>query len=104
MGTIWIMFILSTFLGWAVLRGGSVWPVVIGHGAFNGIAGIYLFFTQGRRAPCWVHPSVAGLIGSWALALVALVIFLKPGALEPGPAAASLPTREQEPLSYPPQL
>ena len=44
---VWVMFILGTFLGWAVLRAGSVWPAVIGHGAFNGIAGIYVFFTQG---------------------------------------------------------
>ena len=47
LATIWIMFILGTFLGWAALRAGSVWPAVIGHGAFNGIAGIYVFFTQG---------------------------------------------------------
>lgn len=101
--TIWIMFILGTFLGWAVLRGGSVWPAVIGHGAFNGIAGIYLFFTQGAPNPL-LGPSVAGLIGSWALALVALIIFLIPGALEPSPATASFPTREQGQVSYPPPL
>ena len=55
LATIWIMFILGTFLGWAALRGGSVWPAVIGHGAFNGIAGIYVFFTQGSPNLYWVH-------------------------------------------------
>lgn len=75
------MFILGTFLGWAVLRGGSVWPAVIGHGAFNGIAGIYVFFTQGTSNTL-LGPSAAGLIGSWAIALVALIIFLKRDALE----------------------
>jgi len=82
LATVWIMFTLGTFLGWATLRGGSVWPAVIGHGAFNGIAGIYVFFTQG--APNRVlGPSAAGVIGSWAIAVVALIIFLKRDALEP---------------------
>lgn len=80
--TVWIMFILGTFLGWATLRGGSVWPAVIGHGAFNGIAGIYVFFTQGTPNTL-LGPSAAGLIGSWALAVVALIIFLKRDALKP---------------------
>lgn len=79
--TIWIMFILGTFLGWATLRAGSVWPAVIGHGAFNGIAGIYVFFTQGNPNPL-LGPSLVGLIGSWAITVVALIIFLKHGALE----------------------
>jgi membrane protease YdiL (CAAX protease family) len=78
----WIMFILGTFLGWAVLRGGSVWPAVIGHGAFNGIAGIYVFFAQGNPNLI-VGPSLVGIIGSWAIAVVALIIFLKRDALEP---------------------
>jgi uncharacterized protein len=82
LATIWIMFILGTFLGWAVLRAGSVWPAVIGHGAFNGIAGIYVFFTQGTPNPL-LGPSLAGLIGSWAITVVALIIFLKRDALEP---------------------
>lgn len=81
LATIWIMFILGTFLGWATLRAGSVWPAVIGHGAFNGIAGIYVFFTQG--SPNLVlGPSMAGIIGSWAMTMVALIIFLKRDALE----------------------
>lgn len=79
--TVWVMFILGTFLGWATLRGGSVWPAVIGHGAFNGIAGIYVFFTQGTPNTL-LGPSAAGLIGSWAVAVVALIIFLKRDALE----------------------
>ena len=80
LATVWIMFILGTFLGWAVLHGGSVWPAVIGHGAFNGIAGIYVFFMQGTPNTL-LGPSAAGLIGSWALAVVALIIFLKRDAL-----------------------
>ena len=77
---VWVMFILGTFLGWAVLRAGSVWPAVIGHGAFNGIAGIYVFFTQGTPNTL-LGPSAVGFIGSWALAIVAFIIFLKRDAL-----------------------
>ena len=78
--TVWIMFILGTFLGWAVLRAGSVWPAVIGHGAFNGIAGIYVFFMQGNPNVL-LGPSVAGIIGSLGMALVAALLFLKRDAL-----------------------
>ena len=78
----WFTFVLGTFLGWAVLRGGSVWPAVIGHGAINGIAGIYVFFTQGTPNTL-LGPSATGIIGSWAIAVVALIIFLKRDALKP---------------------
>ena len=83
LATIWIMSsILGTFLGWAALRAGSVWPAVIGHGAFNGIAGIYVFFTQGSPNLI-LGPSLVGIIGSWALAVAALIIFLKRDAFKP---------------------
>jgi membrane protease YdiL (CAAX protease family) len=78
----WFTFILGTFIGWAALRAGSVWPAVIGHGAINGIVGIYVFFTQGTPNTLF-GPSVAGLIGSWALTAVALIILLKRDALKP---------------------
>ena len=78
----WFTFILGTFLGWAVLRGGSVWPAVIGHGAINGIAGIYVFFTQGSPN-LLLGPSAAGIMGSWAITVVALLILLKSDALKP---------------------
>jgi membrane protease YdiL (CAAX protease family) len=80
--TIWIMFILGTFLGWATLRGGSVWPAVIGHGAINGIAGIYVFFTQGSPNLI-LGPSLVGIIGSWTIAVAALIILLNRDALKP---------------------
>ena len=76
----WFTFTLGTFLGWATLRSGSIWPAVIGHGAINGIAGIYVFFTQGTPNRV-LGPSLAALIGSWAIAVVALIIFLKRDAL-----------------------
>ena len=90
LATVWIMFILGTFIGWAVLRAGSVWPAVIGHGAFNGIAGIYVFFTQSTPNTL-LGPSMAGLIGSWALAVVALIIFLKHDALSANTTITNTP-------------
>lgn len=78
---IWFTFVFGTFLGWATLRAGSVWPAVIGHGALNGIAGIAIFFIQGNPNLV-LGPSVAGLIGSLPIALVALVILLSRNALK----------------------
>lgn len=48
---VWFTFLIGTFLGWATLRSGSVWPAVIGHGAINGIAGIAMLFARGRPNP-----------------------------------------------------
>ena len=79
---IWAMFILGTFLGWAALRARSVWPAVIGHGAFNGIAGIYVFFTRGEPNLI-LGPSAVGIISSLGMAVVVLIIFLSPDALKP---------------------
>lgn len=60
----------------------ELWPAVIGYGAINGIVGIYVFFTQGTPNTL-LGPSIAGLIGSWVLTLVALIIFLKRDAVNP---------------------
>jgi len=77
----WFTFVFGTFLGWATLRAGSVWPAVIGHGALNGIAGIYLFFTQGNPNLV-LGPVVVGFVGSLGIAVVALIILLRRGALD----------------------
>jgi membrane protease YdiL (CAAX protease family) len=79
----WFTFVFGTFIGWASLRARSVWPAVIGHGAVNGIAGVALLVTKGQPNPL-LGPSVAGLVGSIPVALVALTLYLKPGSLELG--------------------
>jgi membrane protease YdiL (CAAX protease family) len=71
----WFTFGLGTFLGWAVLRAGSVWPAVIGHGLVNGFAGIVLFAVQGQPNPI-LGPLTAGVIGSAGFALAALLLLL----------------------------
>ena len=79
--TIWIMFCLGTFLGWVTLKGGSVWPAVIGHGAINGIASIGILFAKNQPNPL-LGPFPTGIIASIPWALMVLILFLLPGALK----------------------
>lgn len=71
---VWFTLVTGTFLGWLALRGGSVWPAVIGHAALNGIAGIGILFARGGPNTL-LGPLPTGLIGSVAWAIVALWIF-----------------------------
>ncbi|HEY3473900.1 MAG TPA: CPBP family intramembrane glutamic endopeptidase [Anaerolineales bacterium] len=93
----WFTFVFGTFIGWATLRAGSVWPAVIGHGALNGIAGISLFFVQGDPNLV-LGPSVAGLIGSLPIAAVALAILLSRKALEPNDIGSQSPVENKAPV------
>lgn len=79
---VWFTLVFGTLVGWLALRGGSVWPAVIAHGALNGIAGIVALFTQGEPSPL-LGPLPVGLIGSAGFALIALWLFLRPEALDP---------------------
>ena len=72
---VWFTFVAGTFLGWTTLRGGSVWPAVIGHGAINGIAQIGMLFVKGRP-DLLLGPMPVGVIASLPWALVTLWIFL----------------------------
>lgn len=94
----WFTFVFGTFLGWATLRAGSVWPAVIGHGAMNGIAGLYVFFIKGEPNLI-LGPSVAGIIGSLGIAMVALLIFLSRDALKAAPNDLPSGTEGQSPVA-----
>jgi membrane protease YdiL (CAAX protease family) len=72
---VWFCFVVGTLLGWATLRGGSVWPAVIGHAAVNGIAGLATFFLQGQP-PSVVGPLPLGIIGSLGFTVVAVLILV----------------------------
>lgn len=72
---VWFTFVTGTFLGWIALRGGSVWPAVIGHAALNGIASLALLFVVGQPN-LLLGPLPVGLIGSLPWALVTGWIFL----------------------------
>jgi membrane protease YdiL (CAAX protease family) len=77
---VWFTFVVGTFLGWVALRGGSVWPAVIGHAAINGISSVSALFVQGSPNPL-LGPLPVGLIGSGAWTLLTAWILWKPGAL-----------------------
>jgi membrane protease YdiL (CAAX protease family) len=77
---IWITFCFGVFLAWITLRGGSVWPAVIGHAAINGIAALAVLTTTGAPNPL-LGPLPVGIIGSLGYAIVALLLFFRPGPL-----------------------
>ena len=70
------------FLSWVTLRGGSVWPAVIGHSAMNGIAALPVLFVRGTPNPL-LGPLVVGVIGGIAYIALAVVLFFHPRALAP---------------------
>lgn len=87
---VWVTLLYGTFLGWATLRGGSVWPAAIGHAAINATAGLSLLFAKGEPL-LLLGPTPAGVIGLAAWTVVALWIFLSSRGLaapeaEPGDA------------------
>ena len=63
----------GVLFGWARLRSGSVWPAVVGHGALNASAGLFLMVGAADVSfdPALVSPlGVAGWIVLGAVALV----------------------------------
>jgi len=73
---------LSVFFAWITLRGGSVWPAVIGHAAVNGIAAIAVIATQGEPS-LLLGPLPIGVIGAAGYIMLAVAILLIARALAP---------------------
>jgi len=71
---------LAIFFGWLVLRAGSIWPSVIGHGAINGIAGLGLIAMAGKPNML-LGPAPDGLLGGLPLILLAAFLILNRKAL-----------------------
>jgi len=69
-------------LAWVTLRGRSVWPALIGHGAINGIAPLAVLFIQGQPSVL-LGPLPVGLIAMLGYLLLALVLLFSPRALVP---------------------
>lgn len=101
---VWFCFVTGTFLGWATLRAGSVWPAVIGHAVINGISAIGGVFVQGEPHPA-LGPLPVGLIGAVVWALFTFAILLWPGALTvpPTPAPPAPPEQAAPPHPVPEQ-
>lgn len=72
----------GALLSWVTLRGGSVWPAVIGHAAINGIAAIGMLFILGQPSPL-LGPAPTGIIGMIAFIALAVWIFVSRKALQP---------------------
>ncbi len=102
---IWFTFVAGVFLAWVALRGGSVWPAVIGHASINGLAGLSYLFLKGTPNPI-VGPFIQGVVGGLAFTLLAVLLFLRPGAFgvwrnretrKPAPALAAAEDAEPAP-------
>lgn len=85
---IWIVFCFGTFLAWITLRGGSVWPAVIGHAAINGIAALPVLALHGSPNVL-LGPVPTGIIGAIGFEVLALVLFVSPLGKVELPAATS---------------
>jgi membrane protease YdiL (CAAX protease family) len=83
---VWTLLPVSVLYGWLTLRSGSVWPAAIAHGVNNACSGLALWFLLGPLdipVLVLIGPTAGGIIGSLGYFLVALPIFLIPGALAP---------------------
>lgn len=67
-------FSWGTFLAWITLRGGSVWPAVIGHSALNGMAGLAAYMVKPGANPL-LGPLPVGLIGAIGYEALALILW-----------------------------
>lgn len=78
---VWVTVAWGVLIGWLALRGRSVWPAVIAHGALNGFAAISLLVAKGSPSPL-IGPLPTGVIGSLAFTASAAWVLLSPKALE----------------------
>jgi membrane protease YdiL (CAAX protease family) len=77
---VWTTLGFGVFMGWLTLRGRSVWPAVIAHGAINGIAAISTLVTKGDPSTL-LGPTPIGLIASLPFVAASLWVLLSPRAL-----------------------
>lgn len=73
----WIAFCLGVLLSWVSLRGGSVWPAVIGHAAINAMAGVGVLALalEAQNNPL-LGPLPVGVIGGAGFGILALILWL----------------------------
>lgn len=73
---------LAVIFGWLTLKGQSVWPAVIAHGALNGIAAIGILLVKGTPSSL-LGPAPTGVIGGLAMILLAAFLLANPKSLTP---------------------
>jgi membrane protease YdiL (CAAX protease family) len=74
---------LGAFLSWVSLRGGSVWPAVIGHAAINGISALGTLALKPGAGSVLLGPLPVGIIGMSAWMLATALIYASRKALLP---------------------
>ena len=81
--------VIGVLLGWTRLHTGSVWPAVLGHGAFNASAGMGALFVAAGESP---SPVIAGPIGvvMWGVCAVVIVVMALGGAFRGRAVAGEL--------------
>jgi len=77
---VWVTLAWGILIGWLTLRGKSVWPAVIAHGALNGFAAISTLVTKGSPSPL-VGPLPTGVIASLPFVAAAIWVLVSPKAL-----------------------
>ena len=77
---VWVTMAWGVLIGWLTLRGKSVWPAVIAHGALNGFAAISTLITKGSPSPL-VGPLPTGVIASLPFVAAAIWVLFSPKAL-----------------------
>jgi len=77
---VWTTLGFGVLIGWLTLRGRSVWPAVIAHGAINGMAAISTLVTKGEPSTL-LGPTPVGVIALLPFTAVSLWILLAPQAL-----------------------
>lgn len=82
---------VGVVLGWVTLRGGSIWPAVLGHAAVNGAAGLPELFLAGEATPL-LGPTPVGLVAMLPWLAVAGWVLAAEERLEPAPAFADAAT------------
>jgi hypothetical protein len=78
---VWFTFTVGTIIGWVTLRGGSVWPAVIAHGALNGIANLPSLFVTGAPNPL-LGPLALGLVAGLPITAVGIWLWLAPPGVD----------------------
>ena len=76
LATVWFTVSIGIVFGWLSLKGRSVWPTVLAHGALNGLASIGVLFLN-NPSPMLLGPTPAGVIGCIPFTILSIFILLK---------------------------
>jgi membrane protease YdiL (CAAX protease family) len=94
---LFVLIILAptVIFSWVTLRTGSVWPACIAHAENNVFSTLMILFLIGKP-DVLIGPHLEGIVGNLGYVLLALPIFLIPGALVPVATAVSKKSRAVE--------